>query len=65
MQHSYIHLNNRYAVVPSYMVSMTGVLAQESGAGYKKGTLSPPYPMARSIGSAQKYFPDFHQEVFQ
>ena len=26
----------------------------------RKGTLSSPYPRRRSIGSAQKYFPDFH-----
>ena len=25
MQHSYVHLNMRYAVVPSYTVSMTGL----------------------------------------
>ena len=30
------------------------------GGGYDKGTLSPPYPRVCSIGSAQKYFPDFH-----
>ena len=35
------------------------------GGGCKKGTLSPPYPRVHSIGSAQKYFPDFHQGVFQ
>ena len=35
------------------------------GGGCKKATLSPPYPRVRSIGSAQKYFPDFHQGVFQ
>ena len=31
----------------------------------REGTLSPPTPRVRSIGSAQKYFPDFHQGVFQ
>ncbi len=31
----------------------------------RKGTLSPPTPRVGSIGFAQKYFPDFHQGVFQ
>ena len=31
------------------------------GGGCKKATLSPPYPRVGSIGSAQKYFPDFNQ----
>jgi hypothetical protein len=30
------------------------------GGGCKKATLSPPYPRVHSIGSAQKYFLDFH-----
>ena len=30
------------------------------GGGCKKGTLYSPYPRVHSIGSAQKYFPDFH-----
>jgi len=33
---------------------------QGLGGGDNKGTLSPPTPRVRSIGSAQKYFPDFH-----
>lgn len=46
--------------------TVTGVLVQGRGIGRKKGTLSPPpYPPVRSIGSAQKYFPDFHQGVFR
>ena len=41
--------------------TVTGVLVQGRGIGREKGTLSPPYPPVRSIGPAQKYFPDFHQ----
>ena len=39
--------------------TVTGVPVQGRGIGYKKGTLSPPYHLVRSIGPAQKYFPDF------
>ena len=45
--------------------TVTGVLVQGRGIGRKKGTLSPRTPPVRSIGAAQKYFPDFHQGVFQ
>ena len=34
------------------------------GDGFKKVPY-PPYPRVRSIGSAQKYFPNFHQGVFR
>ena len=45
--------------------TVTGVPVQGRGIGRKKGTLSPPYPPVRSIGFAQKYFPNFHQGVFR
>ena len=41
-------------------VAVNGIQTREPNMYYKKGTLMPPYPRVRGIGTTQKFFPNFH-----
>ena len=41
-------------------VAVNGDHTREPNMDYKKGTLMPPYPRIRNMGTTQKFFPNFH-----
>ena len=40
--------------------AVNGDHTREPNGDYKKGTLMPPYPRVRSMGTTQKFFQNFH-----
>jgi hypothetical protein len=44
-------------------VAVNGIQTREPNMYYKKGTLMPPYPRERSMGTTQKFFSVFRKGV--